>query len=342
MNSAPADDIRGQSAYSAAIASTARTVMILTALVLPASASAMTFGIYARACRANGGEPVAGDVWRCVFNLPGPRPAMRAPRIRPSPEELAARRRKREQEAKQRAAARANERRFVSDTRLITAQLRELTRAARVQLPREAQRLAPAGSRLLGQPQPSVYPAVTLASQVGGVQTPASRIPTEDLRRATEILQTAGAALGQGEMSIEDQSYLANQAALAMEGAPLGVLVPEGRRPGRAAVEKTRSFVAAAQALSQARARTDQATERRIRAAVALARVNSQHEAGEGNMEELNKRHDRLLATFNAAVQAEAKSRAITEKAEKAVRGAGTEYVNITVDTSEDASPADQ
>jgi len=62
-----------------------------------------------------------------------------------------------------------------------------------------------------------------LAAPLAGVKTPGSKVPIENLQRAAAILASLTSAMG--NMTDEDASFLAGQAAFAMDGAPLQVLV---------------------------------------------------------------------------------------------------------------------
>jgi hypothetical protein len=61
-----------------------------------------------------------------------------------------------------------------------------------------------------------------------------SPVPTEGLRRAVAILMAARAQLQKPDASNEELSFLGQQAALALEGAPLQVEVNEADAPGAA------------------------------------------------------------------------------------------------------------
>jgi hypothetical protein len=72
----------------------------------------------------------------------------------------------------------------------------------------------------------------SLTAPLAGVKTPGSRIPIENLQRAVTILNSI-----KSDESDEDASFLAGQAALAMDGEPLQV---EVNIPNVTSTEKVR------------------------------------------------------------------------------------------------------
>ena len=163
--------------------------------------------------------------------------------------------------------------------------------------------LAPSGDLLLSQSEPSPFPERILAGKVGGIKTPASALSTEALRRGGALL----AAAASGGLSGEDRAYLAQQAALAMDGSPLAVVVPDtGAGAPSLDAEKTREQVAAAQELDAAKNETDAAVASRIKTEFELANVKSDLAAGRGDAAALAREKDRLSSAYQDAMKAEA------------------------------------
>lgn len=140
-----------------------------------------------------------------------------------------------------------------------------------------------------------------MATSLGKIATPASRIPTENLRRAAAILE-AFEPNTIGSMSEEDMSYLANQAAQAMEGAPLSVVItylPQRRE------DDTRRMVQQAQEIETARAHAERATSERLQVEEQLISVQKDLQAGTGNSAALRTQQDKLLLSYKAAYNVE-------------------------------------
>jgi len=140
-----------------------------------------------------------------------------------------------------------------------------------------------------------------MATSLGSIATPANRIPSENLRRAAAILE-AFKPNTINSMSEEDMSYLANQAAQAMEGAPLSVRItylPERRE------DDTRRIVQQAQDIETARAVAVSATSERLRVEEQLVKVQQNLRAGTGDSEALKNQREKLLLSYKAAYNAE-------------------------------------
>jgi hypothetical protein len=144
-----------------------------------------------------------------------------------------------------------------------------------------------------------------MATSLGGIATPASRIPSENLRRAAAILE-AFKPKTIGSMSEEDMTYLADQAAQAMEGAPLSVQIiylPERRE------DDTRRIVQQAQDIEAARAVAASATSERQRVEEQLVKVQQNLQAGTGDSEALKNQREKLLLSYKAAYNAETRAK---------------------------------
>jgi hypothetical protein len=144
-----------------------------------------------------------------------------------------------------------------------------------------------------------------MVAPLAGIGTPASRIPTENLRRAAAVLDPILKAFKQGDlngMSEEDMSFLAGQSALAMEGAPLSVAivdVPSGRE------EQVRHLAQQAQDIEAARTAAQQATTERLRIEERLVKMQQELSSGKGDTKALSSEREKLLVSYKSAWTAE-------------------------------------
>jgi F0F1-type ATP synthase membrane subunit b/b' len=203
----------------------------------------------------------------------------------------------------QKPLSRAEKKAFETRQKNISAQKRqtkrELARLSKdllVQVPQPTFEIAPKGSDLFGiQTDNGKRPfGEVMALAVAGVGTPANRIPTVNLRRAAAIL----APLTTENMSEEDMSFLASQSALAMEGAPLAVVV---RDVTTGSETRVRQWVQQSQGLEPLRGEAERASAAVRDIEKDLARVQNQISSGQGDAESLRKERESLLMPYQSA-----------------------------------------
>lgn len=120
---------------------------------------------------------------------------------------------------------------LLADRQLNQSRSRLRQEIVRLQTPATAQERSSPGQRKLSTAvfntvfHDSPDTKVSFAEPLAKVETPASRIPIENLRRAAAIV--ARIPNGEGEDDEEDMAFLASQAAQALEGAKLKVDVSD-------------------------------------------------------------------------------------------------------------------
>ncbi len=195
------------------------------------------WGVAGQVPDAGEGKAVRGQEWQGGLLVPvplrsGEDAAARQERAERRTEERAAQQAERErraEEARRRREAEANQKQWQAawaareqerqaGRRNLRANLIRLSTQFEVREAKPGITVRP-GTGFFGVPS---GPEVTLTESLGTVRTPGSRIPLENLQRAAAILRYAADARG------EDASFLAGQAALAMDGAPLEVEVMPG------------------------------------------------------------------------------------------------------------------
>ena len=146
---------------------------------------------------------------------------------------------------------------------IMDGELKDISRAIRAQLSNVPLGTGSPGSRIFGTTP--VSPREVLTGAIGSMITPASGVATEDLRRATIILSPVIAMLKGGsdnDLSPEDLAYLGSQAAEAMEGGAVNLVIPDSTSVTQVATEDTRALTAASQELQQLHEAAEAATAR--------------------------------------------------------------------------------
>jgi len=237
--------------------------------------------------RPNNGGGNSGSIYH-PHQQPQPRPEQ--PR-RPSRAEL----RRAEEAAKRDAVQRQH----------IQAELHRLTTNLQVHQIQSTIELRPRSDGSFGITPSDEQPfGAILAARLSGKGTPASRIPTENLRRAAAVLAPVMESVRKGSagnMSDEDMSFLAGQAALAMEGAPLSVVVTgsTGKEEQARQVAQQAEYLEAAQEAAQ------QAHDERLRLETTLINVQRDLKAGKGDTKALIGERDELAASYKSALKTE-------------------------------------
>jgi len=137
-----------------------------------------------------------------------------------------------------------------------------------------------------------------LVTAVGGIGTPASRISDVNLRRAAAVLAPMVSAETMNSMSEEDVAFLAGQSALAMEGAPLSVVireVPVGREA------RVRQLAQQAQDVEALRAEAERASALVQAIENDILNVQYRISTGKGDAEALRKEREAFLSSYKSA-----------------------------------------
>ncbi len=203
----------------------------------------------------------------------------------------------------------------------VKGELARLSRGFQIQQAQPTIELTPRGNDYFNNsPDSGERPfGQIMVASLSGIGTPASRIPLENLRRAAAILDAFKPG-NIGNMSEEDMSFLASQSALAMEGAPLSVVIvdaPAGKE------EQARQLVKQAQDIAMVRAAAQQATAERLRVGERLVKVQQELQAGKGDATALSSEREKLLVSYKKAWTAE------TDNKEK-LRDKTIEYIVIS------------
>jgi len=276
---------------------------------------------------AGNGKPVMGQEWRGGELVPVPLRSgedeeARQARAEARAEERAARQAERErraEEARRRREAEANQKRWQeawaareqerrAGRQILRANLIRLSAPFDVNEEKPKLTVRP-GTGLFGQPS---GPEVTLTESLGTVRTPGSQIPLESLQRAAAILQYAAGAKG------EEASFLAGQAALAMDGAPLEVDV----RPGAGALspEQVTELAGLVEEGSRLREELDAATATRLDSERNLTRLGALLKEDAADKAELNQQLPVEYARYQLAYHQEDAARDGLAENEKKVR----------------------
>lgn len=221
---------------------------------------------------------------------------------------------------KPRALSAAEERRIASERAADEKRLQEdwlpITAGA-VEMPGNTVSIAP-GSRMFNIPPSD--PA-SLTAPIAGVAMKGTPIPEQALRRAATILAFVKVQADSGSsQGGEEQAFLASQAALAMEGAPLQIIVAEtSERSARRAAEALRPVLAD---LAQDHTNLDQGLAARKDTIKAYASWKAAPRP-ESAIAETLKRHEELASAYDQASdkirKARAKRQKDGEKVEQAV-----------------------
>ncbi len=193
----------------------------------------------------------------------------------------------------------ARQRLMEAQKQQIKAELSRLTRGFQIQRAQPTIELTPRGNDYFNRsPDSGERPfGQIMVASLSGIGTPASRIPLENLRRAAAILERFKPG-NIGNMSEEDMSFLASQSALAMEGAPLSVVIvdaPAGKE------EQARQLVKQAQDIEVVREAAQQATAERLRVGERLVKVQQELQTGKGDPKALNSEREKLLVSYKEA-----------------------------------------
>ena len=142
---------------------------------------------------------------------------------------------------------------------------------------------------------------IIVAPLAVGIQ--ASQIPAESMTRATSILKPVLASLSSrgNSMSDEDLSFLSNQAALAMEGAPLAVTFSGAGGVSSSEETETRGLVAQVQDIAAAQTALASATARRVHFEKELAEIQKKLTSGGVDPSVLGDQRENILGEYRTA-----------------------------------------
>jgi hypothetical protein len=207
------------------------------------------------------------------------------------------------------ARAEAERKQRAIQTQQLRVELARLSGSFQIQHLAPTLELKPGGQLLFNAAiSPETSFATILVAPISGIATPASEIPTENLRRAAAVLAPILRALKSNSgMSDEDMSFLASQSALAMEGAPLSIAV---RDLPVSDEEPTRRLAEESQNIGLAQAASERATAERLRVEEQLVNIQKQLLSGNGDNAALSNQREKLLLAYKSAYTSEADKKA--------------------------------